>query len=402
MALGPVWAFLRPMLYWGLAWVAFTTEAGGQTTADRTTITDGDTLKVGSTIYRLWGIDAPEAKQNCPDGWPAGHMATTMRTLPAHRGKRAAELHDILHRATSGRERGRYGQKQREWRTVFMSASNESVSAIFREGAIGFDGATAVRCIEIPCFNRYGAFHRVPKGTSAKRFVDGMVEQASSLPGQIGDMFIQRLVVDRAKDEAALRATLKAWIAKFEKAVGAQFLGNELGRVVPKFGLVYAAGRLAQRYGVLPWSPKRILRTVIKVFNQSRAHQAESGGGDPKGRIIEFITKHGPGLPKIREGRPAKSSAKLLRGPGVFYRRKDGIVEYCFLPQQLARILGGAGSLKAAQSELVSSGLLKVEGGSKPRVRSRRRLVEGRRSRVFCIDRDAVKRLAAHARVSKG
>lgn len=56
--------------------LAFAIAIGG-TTATAQTITDGDTLKVGSTIYRLWGIDAPEAKQNCPDGWPAGHMATT-------------------------------------------------------------------------------------------------------------------------------------------------------------------------------------------------------------------------------------------------------------------------------------------------------------------------------------
>ena len=35
------------------------------------TITDGDTLKQGGVTYRLWGIDAPEAKQVCPDGWPA-------------------------------------------------------------------------------------------------------------------------------------------------------------------------------------------------------------------------------------------------------------------------------------------------------------------------------------------
>lgn len=41
------------------------------------TITDGDTLKQNGTIYRLWGIDAPETKQDCPDGWPAGRMATT-------------------------------------------------------------------------------------------------------------------------------------------------------------------------------------------------------------------------------------------------------------------------------------------------------------------------------------
>jgi endonuclease YncB( thermonuclease family) len=48
------------------------------------TITDGDTIKQGGAIYRLWGIDAPEIKQDCPDGWPAGRMATTrLRELTA-------------------------------------------------------------------------------------------------------------------------------------------------------------------------------------------------------------------------------------------------------------------------------------------------------------------------------
>ncbi|WP_422036562.1 thermonuclease family protein [Reyranella sp.] len=41
------------------------------------TITDGDTLRLNGTTYRLWGIDAPEMKQDCPDGWPAGRMAAT-------------------------------------------------------------------------------------------------------------------------------------------------------------------------------------------------------------------------------------------------------------------------------------------------------------------------------------
>lgn len=41
------------------------------------TITDGDTLKLNGVTYRLWGIDAPEAKQDCPDGWPAGRLAAT-------------------------------------------------------------------------------------------------------------------------------------------------------------------------------------------------------------------------------------------------------------------------------------------------------------------------------------
>jgi endonuclease YncB( thermonuclease family) len=33
---------------------------------------DGDTIDVNGIRYRLWGIDAPESRQACKDGWPAG------------------------------------------------------------------------------------------------------------------------------------------------------------------------------------------------------------------------------------------------------------------------------------------------------------------------------------------
>jgi endonuclease YncB( thermonuclease family) len=40
------------------------------------TVTDGDTIKMAGTTYRLWGIDAPERRQTCADRWPAGRIAT--------------------------------------------------------------------------------------------------------------------------------------------------------------------------------------------------------------------------------------------------------------------------------------------------------------------------------------
>lgn len=42
--------------------------------AAQVTVTDGDTLKVDGTTFRLWGIDAPETKQWCGT-YPAGAQA---------------------------------------------------------------------------------------------------------------------------------------------------------------------------------------------------------------------------------------------------------------------------------------------------------------------------------------
>lgn len=78
-------------------------------------ITDGDTLKLDGVVYRLWGIDAPEANQSCPDGWAAGRMATTrLQALVTGRNV-----------VCEAREKDRYG------RTIAICrASGEDLGAI--------------------------------------------------------------------------------------------------------------------------------------------------------------------------------------------------------------------------------------------------------------------------------
>ena len=59
-----------------LVWITATALLGASASVAQV-VTDGDTLRMDGKTYRLWGIDAPESRQVCPDGWPAGRMATT-------------------------------------------------------------------------------------------------------------------------------------------------------------------------------------------------------------------------------------------------------------------------------------------------------------------------------------
>jgi hypothetical protein len=51
---------------------------------------DGDTLRLNGTSYRLWGIDAPELHQRCGDDWPAGIQAQESLEYLRGGGKMAA------------------------------------------------------------------------------------------------------------------------------------------------------------------------------------------------------------------------------------------------------------------------------------------------------------------------
>lgn len=39
------------------------------------TVIDGDSIELHGKTYRLYGIDAPDNGQICPDGWPAAYEA---------------------------------------------------------------------------------------------------------------------------------------------------------------------------------------------------------------------------------------------------------------------------------------------------------------------------------------
>lgn len=70
------------------------------TPAAAQTVVDGDTIKHAGVTWRLWGIDAPENKQTCADGWPAGVEARRM----------LGELVTLGEIACEERARDRYGR----------------------------------------------------------------------------------------------------------------------------------------------------------------------------------------------------------------------------------------------------------------------------------------------------
>ena len=113
------------------------------------TIVDGDTLRIGSTTIRLYGMDAPETRQTCEragNSWPCGEESS--RKLSQLVGEKMVLCYEI--------DRDRYGR----------------VVAICRVGDIELGAAMVMSGLAL-AYRQYGAEY-VKHETAAKDAARGM------------------------------------------------------------------------------------------------------------------------------------------------------------------------------------------------------------------------------------
>jgi|GEM_PF-1141422 len=170
---------------------------------------------------------------------------------------RANHMREFAFRMAQGTAKGRYQEaKQAPARFVWLTSTNDPLAALL--GKYGGDAAEAAsdRLLALPIGRnrKHGIFKApLPKGCAtgedAARAIADLVADNYGKPIR---HFLRRLVKERAKDEAGLRAKIEAFILEFRDAVGVDGNVGSEARVADAFGLVYAAGRLAQCYGALP------------------------------------------------------------------------------------------------------------------------------------------------------
>lgn len=160
----------------------------------------------------------------------------------------------LAFRLGGGSEKARFDQGQpKEFRLIFLTSSNERLAKLMN---INSEAARAAedRLITLPIEGRpHGVLDFVPSGTAnASQFIADLVAAADAHHGHAIRRFLSHLVQERADDERRLRAEIVRRMASFREKAGVDPNAGSAVRVADAFGLVFAAGALAKRYGALP------------------------------------------------------------------------------------------------------------------------------------------------------
>ncbi|WP_375273099.1 DUF927 domain-containing protein [Sphingomonas sp.] len=185
--------------------------------------------------------------------------------------KRGTLFKAFAFKAAAGTHKGRHGQSQTgdTYRFSYLSSSNDRLTALLDDDEEATKAA-ADRLLTLPIGEDrdYGVFDFLPEEyNSSSAFAASLSKAVSKHHGTAGRAYLQALVNDRAKHPKRLARQIEHLMARFRELAGVDQNSGSAIRVADAFGLVYAAGKLAVGYDVLP-SEVNCEETALACYRQ--------------------------------------------------------------------------------------------------------------------------------------
>jgi putative DNA primase/helicase len=282
---------------------------------------------------------------------------------------RAAVISDIAFSLAEGAERERLTNTSsaRAWRLYYLSTSNLTFSELAHAGGIEIDDAYLGRLFDIPCpSSQHGIYEDLHEFPNGERLTDALKQRCRRHFGTAGPEFARLLLEHRDADRADPKKLLAKYRARYRKdvkeAIKAEGL-RCLTRTASRFASVYAAGRLAVRYEILPWSSKRLRQAILDCQLAGLRQLAREPRTTPpseaalRAKLIGYLRNNRKSFVDLGSRRPKKGVDDLEAATG--YVGSDREAGWFYLTDKKVRaIIGNGPNAAALKAHLLAEGLM--------------------------------------------
>jgi hypothetical protein len=262
-------------------------------------------------------------------------------------------IRDVAYRISQGWSTARHssftaahGGVHASWRSILLTSSERSVRELARAVKLERQHGEAVRLMDVPAaFDGLDhIFDRLPEDFDKGNFQDrkkdtfkNIADACEKNHGKAFRKYIRSLIADRVE----LKGYIEAKIAYFVKHVCDEFDGDVARDVAAKIGLIYAAGMLGIRCGLLPWGKADLLDALTKAYIGARDLLPDDGVAVRQG--IETLRAKLRQLPR--------TSKKAAPGPGYHnidgYRERQNMVNRYVMRRDAFNYLFASGTQRA-------------------------------------------------------
>lgn len=287
---------------------------------------------------------------------------------------------------------GREGQARKvlEWRVLFLSNGEIALADKIKEGGGRIAAGMEVRVIDLraDAGAGMGIFENTHGAADPATFAQRLKKSAHTHYGSAGRAFVVELASDIPRYRDELETLRKFFVEKYLP----QGADGQVKRVLDRFALVAAAGKLATRMGLTSWEKTSSRDAALACFSNWLAERGGVGASETteaKRRISEALQLHG----SSRFQRWAKSSSdRMVITNRLGFVKIEGNPDveevestFFFMAEPLKEILTGL-DFRAVVAELMAAGVIVSQGGKPNKVFHVSS--GGGKHRLYQIDRD--------------
>jgi len=180
------------------------------------------------------------------------------------------------------------------WRLFFLSAGEESLSAIMEKAGKKSSAGQEIRLadIEADAGAGMGIFETLHGLPSAAALASKIKEASDKYYGTIGKKWLTYLVVNRAKLETHIADGIKTFLAEAVPTGAA----GQIERVARRMALVAVAGELATSYGLTGWQKGEATQAALACFATWQECFGSNGNHEERAILAQvrgFLEAHG-------------------------------------------------------------------------------------------------------------
>jgi Domain of unknown function (DUF927) len=189
-------------------------------------------------------------------------------------------IRDNAYKVSQGWSKGRHSSWKNQgaqvgWRTILLTSSEKSIQSLAKAARVERQHGEALRLIDIPAvFDGCDhIFDRLPLEAPVQDLKKWKKELFASIAAECGanhgaalERYIERIITA----EFDVKEYVNTAIASFVQQVCEEADGDIARDVAGKFGLIYAGGMLASRFGIVLWPQDELFDAIAKCFRAAR------------------------------------------------------------------------------------------------------------------------------------
>lgn len=255
--------------------------------------------------------------------------------------------------------------QQRSWIGCVFSSGEKTIVDAISEAGRQVKGGQLVRMIDVPSADVFGG----SDSTETATLVNSIKQTCATVFGTAGPAFVARLIREIRRDPDLLD-NLRGDHERTVKAITPERILPEQGRMIYKFAAVDVVGRLAARFGVVPYSDKEIRDCILQVMDLCM--DSGKGVSDTQRalwRLQEFLVRNHASLPSVSDPLAKASNAKAFSGRDAYLFSDEQLASAAGIGQsgivEFAKALDGKGLLAKNEVGRLKSKVKVASAGGK-------------------------------------